>query len=1054
MNFLQLALRRPLTVLVLVIAVALAAGLAIQRMSRDIFPPLGIPTIYVAQPYGGMDPAQMEGYLTYRYEYHFLYISGISHVESKSIQGASIMKLQFHPGTDMSQAMSETIAQVNRSRAFMPPGTVAPFVMRFDAGSVAVGYLVFSSDNPNRTLGEMQDQALNRVRPAFATLPGVSAPPPFGGSSRGIIVNVNPERMRAYGLSPDDIVKSLAESNPISPSGNLNLGDKYPIVEMNAIVKNPKDLEATVLRRTDQGAVYVRDVATIEDAADVTTSYALANGRRTVYLPVTKRADASTLEVVRLVKENIPEFQKILPEDIKVSYVFDQSPVVERSIRDLAKEGGFGALLTGLMVLLFLRDWRSAFIVVINIPLSLLAALFALWITGQSIHLMTLGGLALAVGILVDEATVAVENIHAHIARGATLSRAALEGTRETALPRLLAMLCILAVFIPAFFMEGAAQALFVPMALSVGFAMIASYLLSSTLVPILSVWFLRGHSGDVHEATYFGKMQRAYAALMRGIVAARWPLAVVYLAVCAGVIWVVGGRLGTEIFPKADNGQFAIRFRLPSGTQVAISEAAAGRILRAIEREVGGADKVDISIGMVGVHNSSFPVNLVHLWNGGPEEGWLAVQLKPGTGVRIEELKERLRGVLARDLPDMRISFEPQDIVTRVMSFGSPTPIEIAVSGSALPVSKAYAERIIEKLKAIPYLRDIQIAQTLDYPSVAVNVDRERAGQLGVQMSDVTRSLVAATTSSRFTVPVYWADPNSGISFNVQVQIPEARTTSIEDLQNVPIASSAGAPVLLRNLATFTPGTSVGTYERYNLARLVSITANLHGSDLGTATRAIRQAIKDAGPAPEPRTKVDLRGQIVPLEQLYSGFRSGLLIAVVVIFLLLMANFQSVRLALAVVSTVPAVLVGVVLALWLTGTTLNIQSAMGAIMAIGVAVANAILLVTFAEKSRVSSRDPIAGAIEGGRSRLRPILMTSCAMIAGMLPLALGLGEGGDQTAPLGRAVVGGLALATLATIFVLPSMFAILTSRQVRSPSLDPDDPSSSHYTQSRQS
>jgi len=958
------------------------------------------------------------------------------------------MKLQFHPGTDMSQAMSETIAQVNRSRAFMPPGTVAPFVMRFDAGSVAVGYLVFSSDNPNRTLGEMQDQALNRVRPAFATLPGVSAPPPFGGSSRGIIVNVNPDRMRSYGLSPDDIVKALAESNPISPSGNLNLGDKYPIVEMNSIVKNPKDLEATPIRRTDQGAVYIRDVATVDDAADVTTSYALANGRRTVYLPVTKRADASTLEVVRLVKENIPEFQKILPEDIKVSYVFDQSPVVERSIRDLVKEGGLGALLTGLMVLLFLRDWRSAFIVVINIPIALLAAVFALWITGQSIHLMTLGGLALAVGILVDEATVAVENIHAHLARGASLSRAALDGTRETAGPRLLAMLCILSVFIPAFFMEGAAKALFVPMALSVGFAMIASYVLSSTLVPVLSVWFLRGHPGQVHEASYFARLQNTYAGLMRGLVAARWPLTLVYLGVCVGVVWVAGARLGTEIFPKADNGQFAIRFRLPSGTQVAITEAASARILRTIEREAGGADRVDISIGMVGVHNSSFPVNLVHLWNGGPEEGWLAVQLKAGSGVRIEPLKERLRAAFAKEMPDLRVSFEPQDIVTRVMSFGSPTPIEIAVSGSALPVSKAHADRIMEKLREIPFLRDIQIAQTLDYPSLAVNVDRERAGLLGVQMSDVTRSVVAATTSSRFTVPVYWADPGTGISINVQVQIPESRTTSVEDLQNVPISSSSGQPVLLRNIATFTPGTSVGTYERYNLARLVSITANIHGTDLGTATRAIRAAVAAAGPAPDAKTKVDLRGQIVPLEQLNAGFRSGLIIAVVVILLLLIAHFQSVRLALAVVSTVPAVLAGVVVALLATGTTLNIQSAMGAIMAVGVAVANAILLVTFAEKARVASADPAGAAIEGGRTRLRPILMTSCAMIAGMLPLALGMGEGGDQTAPLGRAVVGGLLFATFATLFFLPPVFAVLTGRKVASASLDPDDPGSRHF------
>ncbi|MES2694769.1 MAG: efflux RND transporter permease subunit [Verrucomicrobiota bacterium] len=1030
MNILDTALRRPLTIVVLVIAVALAAGLAIQRMSRDIFPPLGVPTIYVAQPYGGMDPAQMEGYLTYRYEYHFLYIAGISHVESKSIQGASIMKLQFHPKTDMSQALSETIAYVNRSRAFMPEGTPAPFVTRFDAGSVAVGYLVFSTDNPNRTLGEMQDQALNRVRPAFATLPGVSAPPPFGGSSRGIMVNVNPERMRAYGLSPDEIVQALAESNPISPSGNMNVGDKYPIVEMNSIVKNPKDLEAVPLRRTDQGVVYLRDLATVDDAADITTAHALANGLRTVYLPVTKRGDASTLAVVDLVKKNIPEFQKILPDDIKVSYVFDQSPVVNRSIKDVLKEGGLGAILTGLMVLLFLRDWRSVFIVVINIPLSLLSAVFALWITGQSVHLMTLGGLALAIGILVDESTVAVENIHSHIARGASPSEAAFEGTRETALPRLLAMLCILAVFIPAFFMVGAAQALFVPMALAVGFAMIASYLLSSTLVPILSVWLLRGHGSTIHEASYVGKMQQTYAGILRGFVAARWPLAIIYLVVCGGVIWFVGAKLGTEIFPRTDNGQFAVRLRAPSGTRVDLTEALAKRVLDIISREAGGADKIEVSIGLVGVHNSSFPVNLVHLWNGGPEEGWLAVQLKPGTGIRVEEFKERLRGVFARELPDVRFSFEPQDIVSRVMSFGSPTPVEIAISGSSLPVSKAYADKIIDEMKKISYLRDVQIAQTLDYPTITVNVDRERAGALGVKMADVTRSLVAATTSSRFTKPIYWADPNTGISFNVQVQIPEAKTTSMEDIGNVPVKSSFPESVLLRNLATIGSGTSPGTYERYNVARLVSITANIYGADLGTAMRAIRQAVANAGTAPEVRTKVDYRGQVVPLTQLLDGFRSGLVIAIVVIFLMLIANFQSVRLALAVVSTVPAVLAGVVLTLWLTGTTLNIQSAMGAIMAVGVAVANAILLVTFAEKARIARTDPIAGAIEGGSTRLRPILMTSCAMIAGMLPLALGAGESGDQTAPLGRAVVGGLALATLATLFVLPSFFAILAS------------------------
>ncbi len=1048
MNLARFALRHPWTVIVAVVAVVLGAWLGLQRMTRDIFPPLGIPTIYVAQPYGGMDPAQMEGYLTYRYEYHFLYIANIEHVESKSIQGASIMKLQFHPGTDMSQAMSETVAQVNRARAFMPPGTVAPFIMRFDAGSVAVGHLVFSTDDPNITLSQMQDQALNKVRPAFATLPGVSAPPPFGGSSRAIVVNVNPDRMRAYNLSPDDVVQALSKGNPISPSGNMNLDGRYPIVPTNAIVTNIKDLEAVPLKRTSNGAVFVRDVATVSDAADVTTSYALANGKRTVYLPVTKRAEASTLDVVRKVREAIPEFQKLLPDGIKVSFEFDQTPVVIRSIRDLLKEGGLGAILTGLMVLVFLRDLRTAFIVIINIPLSLLASAFGLWLSGENIHLMTLGGMALAVGILVDEATVTVENIHTHLARGKSLARAALDGTVETTLPRLLAMLCILAVFIPAFFMVGAAKALFVPLALAVGFAMAASFFLSSTLVPVLSVWLLPKKQ-KVHDGGERGWVARIYTGLVKSTIAIRWLLVPTYLAGAVLVIVSFGPFLGTEIFPKTDAGQLAVRFRAPSGTQVAITEGIAQSILKTIAREAGGDDRIEMSIGMVGVHNSSFPVNLVHLWNGGPEEGWLAIQLKPNSGIKVEEFKERLREVLSKELPDVRLSFEPQDIVSRVMSFGSPTPIEVAVSGPSIANSKEHAEKLLARLQQIPALRDVQIAQTLDAPTVNVQIDRERAGLLGVTVQNVTQSLVAATTSSRFTVANFWADPSNGVSYNLQVQIPEERTQSIEDLGNVPVSSDQGGTVLLRNLAKIDPGTAVGTYERYNMVRVVSITANYYGVDFGTALKQVNAAIAEVGPAPDGKTKIDLRGQVVPFQQLYSGFSSGLVIAVIVIFLLLCANFQSVRLALVVISTMPAVIAGVVLALFFTGTTINIQSAMGAIMAVGVAVANAILLVTFADRTRLATHgDRRAAAIEGAVSRLRPILMTSFAMLAGMLPLALGMGEGGDQTAPLGRAVVGGLALATVATLLILPAMFALLASRKSTTASLDPDDAQSALF------
>src|SRR5467141_3020348 len=456
MNLARSALGRPLTVVVAAISVALASVLAWQQMPKDVFPPLDLPTIYVAQSYGGMDPAQMEGYLTYYYEYHFLYLTGIEHVESQSIQGAAIIKLQFHPGTDMSQAMSETVAYVNRARAFMPPGTVPPFIMRFDAGSVPVGNLVFSSET--RSVGEMQDAALNLVRPIFATLPGVSAPPPFGGSARSIVVNLKPDRLRAYNMSPDEIVAALTAANTISPSGNMPIGTKYPMVPLNSVVKNIKDLESVPIRAGSYPAVFLRDVGEVRDASDIITSYALVNGRRTVYIPVTKRADASTLSVVNLVKQNIPRFQSVVPADVKVSYEFDQSPYVTRAIAGLTLEGALGALLTGLMVFLFLRDWRSALIVVINIPLSLMGAVLALWLTKQTVNIMTLGGLALAIGILVDEATVCIENIHTHLSRGSSIGRASRDATTETTIPRLLAMLSILAMFVPTLFMAGAAR--------------------------------------------------------------------------------------------------------------------------------------------------------------------------------------------------------------------------------------------------------------------------------------------------------------------------------------------------------------------------------------------------------------------------------------------------------------------------------------------------------------------------------------------------------------------------------------------------------------------
>jgi multidrug efflux pump subunit AcrB len=1042
MNLVAFALRRPITILVLVIAAVLTGGLAINRMPRDIFPDLGVPVLYVAQPYGGMDPAQMEGFLVNYYEYHFLYITGIEHVESKSIQGAALIKLQFHPGTNMAGAMAETVGYVNRARAFMPAGTVPPFVMRFDAGSVPVGDLVFTDTTGKLSLKDMQDAALFRVRPLFATLPGVSAPPPFGGAPRTIVINADPDQLRSYNMSPDEVVAALTKGNAISPSGNVRFGNMIPMVPVNSVVSDLRSLGDVPIRSDGTRTVFIRDIGKVEDASDIETGYAIVNGHRTVYISVTKRSDASTLSVVNLVKANLPKFQSVLPEGVKVSYEFDQSPYVVRAIWGLTLESALGAILTGLMVLLFLRDWRSALVVVVNIPLAILGAVVALWASGQTVNLMTLGGLALAVGILVDEGTVVIENVHSHIAHGRSLRQATYDGTRETRAPNLLSMLCILAVFISAFFMQGAAHNLFIPMALAVGFAMIASYVLSSTLVPVLLIWILpRGHATEVARRSGFDRFRDGYRLFARRAVALRWTIVGAYLLIAAGVILLIGGNLGNEIFPQVDAGQFALRLRGPAGTRIEETEKLANKTLDIIARQVG-RENVALTLGFVGVQNAAYPINTIYLWTSGPEEAMLQVQLNRNAGIAVAALKERLRKRLSDELPDVRFSFEPNDIVSQVMSFGAPTPIEVAVTSPDFAKSRQFAQRIQEALGEVTPLRDLAFQQELDYPAVKITIDRQIAGMLGVTADQIGRSVTEATSSSRFTVPNFWPDPRSGIGYQVQVQVPPPRMNSIEEVKNIVIGRSQDTQVNLRNVADVTDGTVLGEYDRYNMQRMLTLGANISGEDLGRVAERVSQVIAKLGPPPQG-VNVTLRGQVVQMQEMFSGLRLGLLVATIVIFLLLAANFQSFRLSVAIVLTIPAVLAGVAVALWITDTTLNIQSLMGAITAIGVAVANAILLVTFAENERLGGANAIDAAVWGASSRLRPIMMTSCAMIAGMLPMAIGLGEGGDQTAPLGRAVIGGLSGGTIATLIILPVIFAILQSNQRRGGiSLHPGD------------
>jgi multidrug efflux pump subunit AcrB len=1043
------ALRRPITVLVLVVALGLSSILAIMRTRVDIFPNLDLPVIYVAQPYGGMSPQQMEGFISYYYEYHFLYINGIESVEAKSIQGTALLRLTFHPGTNMSEALAQTISYVNRARAFMPPGTVSPFVIRYDAGTLPVGYMVFSS--PSRTLAEIQDLALNRVRPVFATLPGVSSPPPFGGNQRTIVINVDLQKLQAYGLSPEKVVQALISGNSIQPAGNADIGTTHTLVTTDSTVVQINDLLSIPLKLGSGAAVYIRDVGSVSDSSDLLAGYALLNGKRTIYIPVTKRPDASTLTVVSEVRQSLARFQSLVPEDIKITYEFDQSQYVRDALMSVLREGLLGAVLTGLTLLLFLRDWRSSLIVVITIPFALLTAVVLLKLAGQTINIMTLGGLALAVGVLVDEGTVLLENIHVHLDNGENTARAVHVASREVAIPRLLAMLSVIAVFIPSFFMTGTAQSLFLPLSLAVGFAMGASYLLSSSLVPVLANWMLKSkEQGHERKEGSFDRFRHRFENILERAMRIPGLLLTAYAVVALLIFLFITPRIAEEVFPSAASTQFRLRIDAPDGTRVAVTEDLVRRVLATIQN-VAGEENLDISLGYVGTQGSSYPINAVFLWTSGPQQAIINVGLKQGTSLKLAALEEDLRKRLAQQFPEAHFSFDPGDLVSQILSFGSSSTAEVTITGPQYADVASYAERVRQKLGAVPALRDLEYEEPQHYPTVDIRVNREVAGQLGTTANDVGSAVVSATASSRFVSPSYWRDPKSGVSYQVQVQVPQAKMTSLGDIGSIPVGSTSGAQPLVNQLADLRSTTVPGELDRQNGQWMLALSANIGNRDLRLANKAIEKALVDAGTPPRG-VQTAIRGQVSALQQIFGELVIGLLAAIGVILLLLTANFQSLRLALVVLSTVPAVLAGSILMLLITGTTVNLESFMGTIMAVGVAVANAILLVSFAEQNRLKGATSHEAARAAAAERLRPVLMTSLAMIAGMIPMALAFGQGSEETAPLGRAVIGGLLFATLATLFLLPMVFGIAQRRaSIGSLSLDPEDPESKWFERS---
>ncbi|HVS93900.1 MAG TPA: efflux RND transporter permease subunit [Mucilaginibacter sp.] len=1062
------ALKRPITAIVITGSLLIFAVLSAINIPIDIFPKLNLPTIYVIESYGGMSAQQMEGFFATRMADQFLYVNGVQSISTKNIQGLCLLKITFYESTDMAEASAQVALQVNRVMSFFPPGALPPQVIRFDASSLPVGQLVFES--PTRPLKDVYDLAATRIRPMFATIPGLSAPPPFGSNARSIVINVDPDKLRSYDLTPDEVVAALSKFNFMSPSGNLRLGNDMLVTSMNSLIRNTDNFQTIPIKTVNGVPIFVKDVARVADAADITVDYALINGKRSVYMPVVKTADASTWSVVQQLKAKLPEMQNLLPDDVKISYEFDQSVFVINAVKSLMTEGGLGALLTGLMVLLFLQDLRSSLIVIITIPVSIMIGVLLLSLFGQTINIMTLSGLALAIGILVDQATVTIENIHQHLEMGKSKRLAIYDGCEEIAFPLLLILLCILAVFAPSFMMKGVPKAMFLPLSLSIGLTMIVSYVLAQTVVPILSNWMLKEekyqhyHHGNVHahageafdqperdqielhrqneeaepeKNDTFEKIKMRFVRILTRWMPRKKLIVPIYLVGVIGLAAVGFIIIGKDMMPKLNNGQFQIRIKEPDGTRLERTEAKFKQVLNIINETVD--NHVAITSGYVGIVPSSFGSSNLYIFNTGTQEAVIQVELDPDYKMNMDELKDALRHNIAKEIPEMRITFEPIDMTEKIMSEGASTPIEVQVAGKDMQQIEGFADKVVNKLKQIPYLRDVQIAQPLNFPTIEITLDRLKIAQLGLNIKDISNSVTASTSSSRFTEKNLWLDSKNQYTYQVQVQIPEYVMNSMDQLKEIPLIQGKSSPVL-GDVATFKTIYSPGEYDRVGPRRYLSVSANIYKMDLGKATSDVQKAVKSVGTPPKGLV-TKLGGMSGLLIETLSSLQNGLMFAILVIFLLLAANYQSFKVALSVLVTVPAVILGSLIALLITGATLNLQSYMGMIMSTGVSVANAILIVTNAEKLRLDYRDANRGAIVSASIRLRPILMTSMAMIAGMIPMASGLGEAGEQSAPLGRAVIGGLFASTLSALFILPLVFAWLQEKtNYESPELMP--------------
>jgi len=1039
MSIVQLALRRPYTFIVMAMLIVLATPFVLRNMATDIFPEIDIPVVSIIWNYNGLPAQEMGQRIAGQSERSLTTtVSDIEHIESTSLLGVTVIKVFFQPTANIQTAIAQVVAIMQTQVRQLPPGITPPLIIKYSASSIPVVQLALSS--PTLPENAVFDAAVNQLRPQLVTIPGVAIPFPYGGKVRVISVDLDMQALQARGLAPIDVVTAVNTQNLILPSGTVKLGETEYSVRMNASPDAIAGLNDLPVRTAGAATTYLRDVAYVRDGFSPQTNIVRQNGERGVLLSVLKNGGASTLDIVANLREMLPRATQVLPSDIKVATLFDQSVFVKAAVSGVMLEALIAALLTAAMVLLFLGNWRSTLIIAVTIPLSILASILALYALGETLNLMTLGGLALSVGILVDQAIVTIENIERHLHLGKPLEEAILVGANEIGVPAFVSTLCICIVFVPMFFLTGVARYLFVPMAEAVVFAMVASYILSRTLVPTLVMLLMKNVHGGVNaggnsllQRVYrsfdrqFERVRAAYTTTLEAALTKRGRFAGWFLLFCVGstMLYPV---LGRDFFPSVDAGQIRLHMRAPTGTRIEETARIADRVEAAI-RELIPADQLETILDNLGVPNSGINLSYSNAGTIGTLDGEILLSLRKGHAP-TDEFVALLRRELPKRFPGIEFFFQPADIVTQILNFGLPAAIDVQFAGANLAGNAAVAAELVKSLREIPGAVDVHVHQRMDNPVVDLQMDRTRLQQVGLTAANVGQNVLITLSGSSQTAPAFWLNPQNGVVYSVAVQTPQYRVDSLDSLLNVPVATgganAANAAQLLGNLVEAKPGRSLAVVSRYNIQPVIDVYVSVHGTDLASVAKQVQQRVDEIRPKLPRGTQVAIRGQVQTMQDSFVGLGVGLAMAIVLVYLLVVVNFQSWIDAAIIVAALPAALAGIAWMLFITGTTLSVPALTGAIMTMGVATANSILLVSFARDRRAEGASVSTAALEAGATRLRPVLMTALAMIIGMIPMALGIGEGAEQNAPLGRAVIGGLVFATISTLLFVPVVYA----------------------------